>query len=63
MVAKSPTESDEQAIMALQRFSTRADVHGTNGLTYTYRLHCAVGNIGAGEADNVSPCSRADAAA
>jgi hypothetical protein len=50
MVAKSPTESDEQAIMALQRFSTRADVHGTNGLIYTYRLHCAVGNIGAGEA-------------
>jgi len=51
MVAKSPIEPDEQAIMALQRFSTGADVHETNGLTYTYRLHYAVGNIGdAGEA-------------
>jgi hypothetical protein len=45
MVTKSPIEPDEQAIMALQRFSTGADVHETNGLIYIYRLHCAVGNI------------------
>jgi hypothetical protein len=30
MVTKSPIEPDEQAIMALQRFSTGADVHETN---------------------------------
>jgi len=46
MVTKSPIEPDEQAIMALQRFSTGADAHETNGHIYTYRLHCAVGNIG-----------------
>jgi hypothetical protein len=51
MVTKSPIEPDEQAIMALQRFSSGPDVHDTNGLIYTYRLHCAIGNIGdAGEA-------------
>jgi hypothetical protein len=51
MVTKSPIEPDEQAIMALQRFSTGADVHETNGFIYSYRLHCAVGNVrGAGEA-------------
>jgi len=51
MVTKSPIELDEQAIMALPRFNTGADVHETNGHIYTYLLHCAVGNIGdAGEA-------------
>jgi hypothetical protein len=51
MLTKLPIEPDEQAIMALQRFSTGADVHESNELIYTYRLHCAVGNIGdAGEA-------------
>jgi hypothetical protein len=51
MVTKSPIEPDEQAIMALQRFTTGADVHENNGLIYNYRLHCAAGNIGdAGEA-------------
>ena len=51
MVTKSPIEPDEQAIMALQHFSTGAGVHATNGLIYNYRLHCAFGNIGdAGEA-------------
>jgi len=50
MLTKSSIEPDQQAIMALQR-EYRADVHETNGLIYTYRLHCAVGNIGdAGEA-------------
>ena len=48
---KSPIEPDEQAIMALQHLTTGADVHETNGLIYTHRLHCAAGNIGgAGEA-------------
>jgi hypothetical protein len=51
MLTKSTIDPDEQAIMALQRFSTGADVHETNGLIYSYRLHCASGNIGdAGEA-------------
>jgi hypothetical protein len=51
MLTKLPIEPDEQAIMALQRYATGADVHETNGLISTYRLHCAVGNIGgAGEA-------------
>jgi hypothetical protein len=51
MVTKSPIEPDEQAIMALQRFGTGADVHETNGFTYSYRLHCAFGNVeNAGEA-------------
>jgi hypothetical protein len=51
MLMKSRIEPDEQAIMALQRFATGADVRRTNGLIYTYRLHCAVGNSeGAGEA-------------
>jgi hypothetical protein len=46
MLTKSPIEPDEQAIMALQRFSTGADAHETNGLIQTYRLQCASGNIG-----------------
>jgi hypothetical protein len=51
MITKSPIEPDELAILALQRFSTGADVHETNGLIYSYRRHCAFGNVGdAGEA-------------
>ena len=51
MLTKSPIEPDEQAIMALQRLTTGADVRETNGLIDTYRLYCAAGNIGsAGEA-------------
>jgi hypothetical protein len=51
MVTKSTIEPDEHAIMALQPFRKGADVHDTNRLMYSYRLHCAFGNIGeAGEA-------------
>jgi hypothetical protein len=51
MLTNSRIEPDEEAIMALQRFTTGADVHETNGLIQTYRLHCAAGNIReAGEA-------------
>ena len=51
MLTKSPIQPDEQAIVALQRLTTGADVHETNGLIHTYRLHCAAGNMGgAGEA-------------
>lgn len=51
MITKSPIEPDQQAIMALQRASTGAEVHETNGLIYTYRLYCGVGDIdGANEA-------------
>jgi hypothetical protein len=46
MITKSPIEPDELAILALQRFSTGADVHESNGLIYSYRLHCAFGNVG-----------------
>ena len=46
MLTKSTIEPDEQANMALQRFTTGADVHETNGLIQAYRLHCAAGNIG-----------------
>ena len=49
MVTKLPIEPDQQTIMALQRVSTGADVHETNGLIYTYRLHCAAGDIGGAE--------------
>jgi len=35
--------------MALQRFATGADVRETNGLIYTYRLHCAAGNTGSAD--------------
>ncbi len=49
MLSKSPIEPDEQAIMALQRFATGADVRETNGLIYTYRLHCAAGNTGSAD--------------
>lgn len=44
-----PIAPDEQAIMALQRVSTGADVHETNGLIHAYRLHCTIGNIGGAE--------------
>jgi NAD(P)-dependent dehydrogenase (short-subunit alcohol dehydrogenase family) len=46
MLTKSPIQPDEQAIVALQRLTTGADVHETNGVIHTYRLHCAAGNIG-----------------
>jgi hypothetical protein len=46
METKSPIQPDEQAIMALQHFTTGAEVHETNGLIYSYRLHCSAGNIG-----------------
>lgn len=36
--------SDEQAIMALQRVSTGADVHETNSLILAYRLYCLAGH-------------------
>ena len=50
-IAQSPIEPDQQAIMALQRVSTGAEIHETNGLIYTYRLYCGVGDIhGADEA-------------
>jgi hypothetical protein len=51
MLTNSRIEPDEQAIMALRRFTTGADVHENNVLIHAYRLHCAAGNIrGAGEA-------------
>ena len=51
MITKSPFEPDDQAILALKRVSTGADVHETNGLIHIYRLYCAVGNVeGADEA-------------
>ena len=47
----TPIEPDQQAIMALRRVSTGADVHDTNELIHIYCLNCAVGKAaGADEA-------------
>jgi hypothetical protein len=43
--SRTPIQTNEQAILALQRVSTGSSVHHTNGLIHLYRLCCSTGDI------------------